>query len=67
MYISTSDKFCDKISQTFRDLSKKLNLSNTDFIRTTEERHKNTVQYLWKELEKNDDIILFIDEIHTFF
>ncbi|MBD1159356.1 methionine--tRNA ligase [Pelagibacterales bacterium SAG-MED19] len=51
-------KFCDKISQTFRDLSKKLNLSNTDFIRTTEERHKNTVQYLWKELEKNDDIYL---------
>ena len=32
-------KFCDEISQTFRDLSKTLNLSNTDFIRTTEERH----------------------------
>jgi methionyl-tRNA synthetase len=50
--------FCDKISQTFRDLSKTLNLSNTDFIRTTEERHKKTVQYLWSELEKNDDIYL---------
>ena len=48
--------FCDQISQTFRDLSKTLNLSNTDFIRTTEERHKKTVQYLWSELEKNDDI-----------
>ena len=51
-------EFCDGISQTFRGLSKTLNLSNTDFIRTTEERHKKTVQYLWKELEKNDDIYL---------
>ena len=51
-------KFCDEISQTFRDLSKTLNLSNTDFIRTTEERHKKTVQHLWLELEKNDDIYL---------
>ena len=50
--------FCNKISQTFRDLSKSLNLTNTDFIRTTEERHKNSVQHLWKELEKNDDIYL---------
>ena len=50
--------FCDEISQTFKDLTKTLNLSNTDFIRTTEDRHKKTVQYLWKELEKNDDIYL---------
>jgi len=50
--------FCDQISETFRDLSKTLNLSNTDFIRTTEERHKKTVQYLWAELKKNDDIYL---------
>jgi methionyl-tRNA synthetase len=50
--------FCDQISLTFRDLSKTLNLSNTDFIRTTEERHKKTVQHLWSELEKNDDIYL---------
>ena len=51
-------KFCDQISQTFRDLSKVLNLTNTDFIRTTEERHKKTVQHLWNVLEKNDDIYL---------
>ena len=51
-------KFCNQISQTFRELSKTLNLTNTDFIRTTEERHKNTDQYLWNELEKNDDIYL---------
>ena len=51
-------KFCDEISETFRKLSKTLNLSNTDFIRTTEERHKKTVQYLWNMLEKNDEIYL---------
>ncbi len=51
-------EFCDQISQTFRDLSKTLNLSNTDFIRTTEDRHKKTVQHLWSLLEKNDDIYL---------
>jgi methionyl-tRNA synthetase len=51
-------KFCDEISKTFRDLSQTLNLTNTDFIRTTEDRHKKSVQSLWKELEKNDDIYL---------
>jgi methionyl-tRNA synthetase len=55
--IETLD-FCNQISQTFRNLSKKLNLSNTDFIRTTEDRHKKTVQHLWSELEKNGDIYM---------
>ena len=50
--------FCNEISQTFRNLSKTLNLTNTDFIRTTEDRHKKSVQYLWNELENNDDIYL---------
>ena len=51
-------EFCNEISKTFKDLSTVLNLSNTDFIRTTEVRHKKTVQHLWSELEKNDDIYL---------
>ena len=50
--------FCDKISKTFKNLSKTLNLTNSDFIRTTEERHIKSVQHLWNELEKNDDIYL---------
>ena len=45
-------KFCNEISKTFMDLSKILNLSNTDFIRTTEERHIKSVQNLWNVLEK---------------
>ena len=48
--------FCNEISKTFKDLSKILNLSNTDFIRTTEERHIKSVQNLWSILEKNGDI-----------
>ena len=50
--------FCDEISKTFEDLTKTLNLSNTDFIRTTEERHKKSVQNLWNILEKNKQIFL---------
>jgi methionyl-tRNA synthetase len=51
-------EFCDKISKVFFDLTKKLNLSNTDFIRTTEKRHSETVQRLWKILEENNKIYL---------
>ena len=51
-------EFCDEISKTFKNLSKTLNLTNNDFIRTTESRHKKSVQYLWEELKKNDDIYL---------
>ncbi len=51
-------KFCDEISKTFKDLSKILNLSNNDFIRTTENRHKESVQKLWKILESKKEIYL---------
>ena len=50
--------FCDDISKTFRDLSNTLNLSNTDFIRTTEKRHANSVTKLWKILEQKNEIYL---------
>ena len=35
--------YCNKISRVFKDLTKKLNLSNDDFIRTTEKRHYKSV------------------------
>ncbi len=50
--------FCDEISKTFFDLSKTLNLSNNDFIRTTESRHKKSVENLWNILEKKNEIYL---------
>ena len=51
-------KFCDNISKTFKDLTKILNLSNDDFIRTTESRHKKSASNIWKLLEKKDEIYL---------
>ncbi|MDC3162533.1 methionine--tRNA ligase [Candidatus Pelagibacter sp.] len=51
-------EFCDEISKTFEDLTKTLNLSNNDFIRTTEDRHKVSVQNLWSILENNKQIYL---------
>ena len=50
--------FCDEISKTFKNLSGTLNLSNTDFIRTTEDRHIKSVQKLWKKLEEKNEIYL---------
>ena len=51
-------EFCDEISKTFKELSKTLNLSNNDFIRTTEKRHYESVQHLWNILEKKGEIYL---------
>ena len=51
-------EFCNEISKAFVDLTKILNISNSDFIRTTEERHKSTVVKLWNILDKNEQIYL---------
>ena len=32
--------FVDEVSENFKNLGKKLEITNTDFIRTTESRHK---------------------------
>ena len=50
--------FCDEISETFRSLTKKLNLTNDDFIRTTEERHYKSVKEIWNRLVESKDIYL---------
>ncbi len=55
---SDPQSFCDKISKTFIELSEILNLSNNDFIRTTEKRHKDTVKQLWSLLQQNDQLYL---------
>ena len=50
--------YCDEISEIFRELTKKLNLSNDDFIRTTEKRHSKAVSDIWNRLVKSGDIYL---------
>ncbi len=50
--------FCDEISETFKSLTKKLSLTNNDFIRTTEERHFKSVVEIWNKLTDSGDIYL---------
>jgi methionyl-tRNA synthetase len=50
--------FTDKVSENFRQLTKDLNLSNDEFIRTTQLRHKTACQALWNELLKRGEIYL---------
>ena len=54
----TTIELADKNSAVFRDLLQKLNCSNDDFIRTTEERHHISAQALWRRMEANGDIYL---------
>jgi len=50
-------EFCDEISNEFRKLKEVLNLSNDDFIRTTDQRrHWPVVKKVWLKLKENGDI-----------
>ncbi|WP_342170075.1 methionine--tRNA ligase [Rickettsia endosymbiont of Seladonia tumulorum] len=46
-------KFTDQTSQSFRHLMTAMHISNDDFIRTTEERHKKAVAMFWQKLLDN--------------
>jgi methionyl-tRNA synthetase len=50
----------DRNSQRFRDLAAALNLSNDDFIRTTEPRHYRSSEEIWRRMQAahNGDIFL---------
>lgn len=45
--------FSDVMSEKFRNMTRKMNISNDDFIRTTEDRHIKSAQKLWQLLEKD--------------
>jgi methionyl-tRNA synthetase len=45
-------------SQRFRDMLTALNISNDDYIRTTEPRHHKAAQEIWRRMEANGDIYL---------
>jgi len=51
-------EFTDKMSIRFRDLLDALNIDYSDFIRTSEERHKVGVRAFWEKLKENGDIYL---------
>jgi methionyl-tRNA synthetase len=50
--------FTDRVSERFRELAKRMEITCDDFIRTTEARHKAGVQALWRELRRRDQIYL---------
>ena len=47
----TPQALADQMSQRFRDLADKLNISNDRFIRTTDKPHEQRAQLIWKALE----------------
>src|SRR3989344_4749551 len=47
-------KFVDTHAEKFKKLSEILNISNTDFIRTTETRHIKGAQKLWQSCKQED-------------
>jgi methionyl-tRNA synthetase len=49
-------QFCDEMSAEFRALLPRLNISNDDFIRTTEERHKKVVRAVLQQLFDKGEI-----------
>lgn len=42
----------DGLSQNFKNIFDDMQFNYTHFIRTTEDNHKKTVQFIWQELEK---------------
>ena len=52
----TPQQWVDKMSLNFTTLWEKLNISNTDFMRTTQERHINSVREIVKRVNENGDI-----------
>ncbi len=51
-------KFTDMVSQNFRDLADSMNYTHDDFIRTTEVRHREACQEIWRRLVDADEIYL---------
>ena len=51
-------EFTDRVSADFQDMARVMNISNDDFIRTTEPRHKAAAAAIWLKLQENGFIYL---------
>ena len=47
-------EFVEEHAEVFRDLTNRLTISNTDFIRTREDRHIKGAQALWQKCHPDD-------------
>ncbi|MDE2229824.1 MAG: methionine--tRNA ligase [Alphaproteobacteria bacterium] len=45
--------FCDRVSENFRTMTRLMNVSNDQFIRTTEPRHASASQAIWQAIAKS--------------
>lgn len=54
----TARELVDRNSQRFREMVARMNCSNDDFIRTTEDRHHAASKAIWERMEANGDIYL---------
>src|SRR5699024_4044490 len=54
----TPQAYVDDIVSTIQNLWKKLEITNDDFIRTTEPRHKQVVEKIFAQLLEQGDIYL---------
>jgi len=55
-YHQTPKEYVDRISLLFQKLWPKLNISNNYFIRTTDEKHQETVRLILNRVKNNGDI-----------
>lgn len=55
-------EFCDKVAGTFKDLTARVNLSNEIFMRTSDPKHKQAVEYAWQILEQKGYIYESVHE-----
>ena len=51
-----TEVFAEQTAAGFRQMCRDLNISNNDFIRTTEPRHHRASQELWRRVAANGDI-----------
>lgn len=54
----TPQQLADRVVERFKDLWVTLNISNDDFIRTTQERHTKAAAHFFEVVQKNGDIYL---------
>jgi methionyl-tRNA synthetase len=54
----TTEALVERNASVFKDMDATLNVAYDDFIRTTEKRHYDSVQEIWRRMAANGDIYL---------
>ena len=62
--VGREQEFCDRLSERFRDLSKRADVSNSCFMRTTMPEHKEVVKRVWVRFPKS---YLWVIEFMVYF